>query len=111
MDCMCFIQVRPIFETLLNLVKLVVSVTVWLVIWTDCDGDWFYEVLYPLMLVIWFFALFYSEGHNRLPPFLCFDGIWKRACDWGWNRTRQNFIAKYPDKYCPPASEYTPICE
>ena len=101
---------RPIFETILNLVRLSVSVSVWLIIWMDIDRDWFYEILYPLMLVIWYFALFYSQSHNRMAPFLCLEGIWKRACDWGWNRTRIKFKIAYPDKYCPPKCEYTPIC-
>ena len=100
----------PVASAAVVLVRFVASVSVGLIIWMDNDGDWFYEVYYPLMLVLWFFALFYSEAHNRIEPFLCLDGLWKRACDWGWNRTRKKFKIAYPDKYCPPASEYTPIC-
>ena len=102
---LCKLKVRPVFETIYNMIRWIMSAIVLVVIWTEIDGDWFYDIVFPMLLMIWFIGLIFSQAHNRPDPFLCFIGIWKRWCDWGFNKARENFILQYPDKYCPPAAK------
>ena len=67
----------------------------------DNLNKWFYDLIFPICLQLWYFGMFYNQRHNRIKPFLCFDKLWIKMGDWGWNKTVTKYKEKYPDKWCP----------